>query len=50
MNEDNKTVWIDAENKILSFHAIENGKVIQKTESLFWDFLFGLMNTGYRIM
>ena len=29
-NDDNKTVWIDAENKILSFHAIENGKVIQK--------------------
>ena len=50
MNEDKKTVWIDAENKILSFHAIENGKVIQKTGSLFWDFLFGLMNAGYRIM
>lgn len=50
MNDDNKTVWIDAENKILSFHATENGKVIQKTESLFWDFLFGLMNAGYRIM
>ena len=30
MNDDNKTVWINAENKILSFHATENGKVIQK--------------------
>jgi len=50
MNEAEKTAWIDEENKIVSFHAIENGKVIQKTESLFWDFLFGLMNAGYRIM
>ncbi len=50
MNEENKTAWIDAENKIVSFHAIENGKEIQKTENLFWEFVCGLMNAGYRIM
>ena len=50
MDEMEKKAWIDRENRILSFHAIENGEVIQKTESLFWEFLFGLMDAGYRIM
>ena len=50
MNEKEKIAWIDEENKIVSFHAIDNGKVILKTESHFWDFLLGLMNAGYRIM
>ena len=50
MIEQEKTAWIDAENRIVSFHAINNGKVVQKTENLFWDFVCGLMNAGYRIM
>lgn len=50
MNETEKTAWIDEKNKIVSFHAIDNGEMVMKTESLFWDFLFGLMNAGYRIM
>jgi len=50
MNTEEKTAWIDEENKIVSFHEIDNGKVIIKAESLFWDFLFGLTNAGYRIM
>ena len=50
MNETEKTAWIDKENKIVSFHAIDNGKMIVKTETLFWDFLFRLTNSGYRIM
>ena len=29
MDEIDKTAWIDEEKKILSFHAIENGKVIK---------------------
>ena len=45
-----KTAWIDEENKIVSFQAFDNGKMITKAESLFWDFLLGLMNAGYRIM
>ena len=50
MNTEEKTVWVDEENKIVSFHAIGNGKMIKKAESLFWDFIFGLTNSGYRIM
>ena len=50
MNIEEKTAWIDEDNKIVSFHAIDNGKMIAKTESLFWDFLFALTNSGYRIM
>ena len=50
MNEEYKIAWIDEENKIVSFHVIDNGKMIRKTESLFWDFIFGLTKSGYRIM
>ena len=50
MKTKEKTAWIDEKNKIVSFHAIDNSKMITKTESLFWDCLFGLMNAGYRIM
>ena len=50
MEKTEKTAWIDEENKIVSFHAIDNGKMIMKAGSLFWDFLFGLTSSGYRIM
>lgn len=50
MNEEEKTAWIDEENKIVSFHEIDNGKMIAKAESLFWDFISGLTKSGYRIM
>ncbi len=50
MNTAEKTAWIDEKNKIVSFHAIDDGKRIIKAESLFWDFLLGLTNAGYRIM
>ena len=46
MNEAEKTAWVDEENKIVSFHAIDNGEKVIKTESLFWNFLFGLMKDG----
>ena len=44
-----KAVWIDTENRILAFQPIENGKRILKTESLFWDYILKLMQSGYRI-
>lgn len=50
MEEEKKTAWIDEENKIVSFHAIDNGRIISKAESLFWAFLCALINSGYRIM
>ena len=50
MNTEEKIAWIDEANKIVSFHAIDNGEMITKAESLFWDFLFGLTESGYRVM
>ena len=50
MKTKEKTAWIDEKNKIVSFHAIDNSKMITKTESLFWNFLLGLISSGYRIM
>ena len=50
MKEEEKTAWIDEENKIVSFHEIANGQMILKAESLFWHFISGLMIAGYRIM
>ena len=50
MNTEEKTAWIDEENKIVSFRAIDNAEMIVKAENLFWDFLLGLMNSGYRVM
>ena len=50
MNTEERTARIDEENRIVSFHAIDNGQMIMKAESLFWDFLFGLTNSGYRVM
>lgn len=50
MNKAERTVWIDEKNRIVSFHAIDNGEKVMKKESQFWEFLFGLMHAGYRIM
>ena len=50
MNEKDNMAWIDEKNKIVSFHVIDNGKIIRKAENLFWDFIFGLVKSGYRIM
>lgn len=50
MNEAKKTAWIDEKNKIASFHAIDNGEMIVKTENLFWDYLLGLTSSEYRIV
>ena len=50
MNTEEKTAWIDEANKIVSFHAVGNGTMTRKAESLFWDFISGLANSGYRIM
>lgn len=50
MNTGEKTAWIDEENKIVSFHVIDNSIMIMKEENLFWDFISGLANSGYRII
>ena len=50
MGEIEKIAWIDEESRIVSIHAIDSGNAIQKTENLFWDLIYELMNAGYRIM
>lgn len=50
MNEEEKMAWIDEKNKIVSFHAIDNGRMITKSESLFWDYIIKLTKSGYRMM
>lgn len=50
MKEAEKIAWIDENNKIVLFHVIDNGKMIIKAENQFWNFIFALTNTGYRIM
>lgn len=50
MQEEEKIAWIDEENKIVSFHKIDNGQMIMKAEELFWHLISGLMMAGYRIM
>lgn len=48
--EEEKTVYIDAENKILAFRPFGNGKGVSKTKSLFWDYVLELIRSGYRVM
>ena len=45
-----KAVWIDEEKRILSFHPFEKSRMIMKEENIFWDFVFGLTKSGYRVM
>ena len=37
MKDEDKIAWIDEENKIVSFHVIDNRKIIRKAENLFWE-------------
>ena len=35
MEQEKKTAWIDEENRIVSFHAVDNSKKIIKAETMF---------------
>ena len=48
--EEEKTVWIDQDNRILAFRPIQNGKSVSKEKSLFWDYVMELIKSGYRVM
>ena len=47
--QEEKTVWIDAENKILAFQPIANTKKVSMAKSLFWDYIMELIRSGYGI-
>ena len=50
MEQEKKTAWIDEENRIVSFHAVDNSKQIKKAEPMFWSYIYALMSAGYRVM
>ena len=50
MEQEKKIAWIDEENRIVSFHAVDNSKKIIKAEALFWSYIYALMSAGYRVM
>ena len=50
METDQKAAWIDAENKVVSFHPTGEGTMVTRSEDQFWDYIIGLTKTGYRIM
>ena len=44
-----KCAWIDQNEKIISFHQIEAGQLLEAEESAFWKKIFFLCDGGYRI-
>lgn len=50
MEQEKKIAWIDEENRIVSFHAVDNSKKIIKAETMFWSYIYTLMSAGYRVM
>lgn len=50
METENKEVWIDENNRILSFHEIENSKRVEMPEEYFRTWTMAIIMSGYRIM
>ena len=44
-----RQVWIDQDGKLISFHPIDSGQLLETSEQLFWERILYLSNTGYRI-
>lgn len=49
MEKGYKEAWVDEENRIISFHKIENGRRIRKPEVQFWVWAMNVIRSGYRI-
>lgn len=41
--------WIDEIKKIISFHQIESGQLLEAEEAVFWEKIFFLCKIGYRV-
>lgn len=41
--------WMDHDKKIISFHQIESGQLLEAEEPLFWEKIIILCRTGYRV-
>ena len=41
--------WLDAGNRIVSFHEIPGGRYYSAEEPVFWQVIVGLILSGYRV-
>lgn len=44
-----RQAWVDPDGKLISFHPIDSGQLLETSEQLFWERILSLSNTGYRI-
>ena len=44
-----KQAWIDRDGKLISFHSIDSGQVMEAEETTFWKKIVSLTYIGYRI-
>ena len=44
-----RQAWIDQDGKLISFHPIDSGQLLENKEPLFWEKVITLSHTGYRI-
>ena len=44
-----RQAWVDLDGKLISFHPIDSGQLLETSEQLFWERIISLSNTGYRI-
>jgi len=45
-----KSAWVDDTKKIVSFHQFENGVAVLQPVSIFWQFVMGLIEEGYKVL
>lgn len=44
-----RQAWVDPDGKLISFHPIDSGQLLEAIEPLFWEKVITLSQTGYRI-
>jgi len=49
MESKNKQAWIIHNEKIISFHEVPGAIFYEAEEKIFWEYLFQLVDNGYRI-
>ena len=45
----NREAWLDEENRIVSFHEIQNSRYYSAEEHDFWQVIVSLILSGYRV-
>ena len=44
-----RQAWIDRDGKLISFHPIDSGQLLEDEEATFWENVISLTHIGYRI-